>query len=377
MLRVAFLDQSGDVAGGAERTLATFLRYRPADIEPVVVLFERGAFHDELRGAGIEVRVVDVAEALVRSKRERVRAAGVLAVPAAAYAIARLLRRERIDVLYTNSMKAHFVGAVAARLAGVPCLMHFHDLVEGKALQALRLVARAGSRRRIACSRTVAEWIGLPNTAPVYGPVELEAYVDLPTRAEARRRLGVTGDEPVVAIVGRINRWKGHDRFLRIAARVVAQTPVHFLIVGSPIFRDTDFLDELKETVASLKLENSVRFISWLDDVRDAYAAIDLNVNCSSREPFGRAIPEAAAAGVATVLFDDSGAAETVLAGINGTVVPAGDEARFAAAILDAVGPGARPFDPERVRASARRFDATQIALEMATIIRATPAGRA
>ena len=130
------------MAGGAERTLAIFLKHRPPDIEPLIILFEAGSFHDELENAGLDVRIAPVSAALASAKRERLPLLGLLSVPLAAVRVARLLRKERIDVLYTNSMKAHFVGAVAARLASVPCVMHFHDIVEGNALRALRWIAR-------------------------------------------------------------------------------------------------------------------------------------------------------------------------------------------------------------------------------------------
>jgi glycosyltransferase involved in cell wall biosynthesis len=118
-------------------------------------------------------------------------------------------------------------------------------------------------------------------------------------------------------------------------------------------------------------LEESVIFVPWLDDPRLAYAALDVLCNCSTREPFGRAVVEAAACGVPTVCFDDSGAAETILDGVTGRTIPAGDEPAFAAAIVALLRDRAT-YD--RVSTAAReeavRFDAPRIASEMAAVIR-------
>jgi glycosyltransferase involved in cell wall biosynthesis len=374
-LRVAFIDQVGSVAGGAEQTLATFLEYARPGLAAHAILFEDGAFADRLRGLGVIVDVLRVPTALSASTRERVRLAGALHVPRIAFAATALLRRRRIQLVYTNSMKAHFVGAMAARAAGIPCVMHFHDILSGAGLAALRTVATFGSRERIACSEMVSRTIGVGVTSVIYGPVELAAYSNLPDRRAARERLGLPLDVPIVGIVGRINRWKGHDRFLRIAASIAAQSDAHFAIVGAPVFRDADFVPELHALADTLGLRERVTFVPWLDDVREIYAACDVNANCSTREPFGRTVVEASACGVPTVCFDDSGAAETIVDGVTGFTIHAGDEDAFAAAIMGLLtSPSERIRISEAARAAMSRFEAAHIAEQMSVVIRRSAA---
>jgi D-inositol-3-phosphate glycosyltransferase len=250
-------------------------------------------------------------------------------------------------------------------------VMHFHDIIGGAGLAALRVAATLGSRERIACSRMVARTIGVGATSVIYGPIELARYAVLPDRLAARARLGLPAHGSVVSLVGRINRWKGHDRFLQIAARVRTQVDAHFAIVGAPVFRDADFVPELQALAERLGIRERVSFIPWLDDVRDIYAASDLNVNCSTREPFGRAVVEASACGVPTICFDDSGAAEIIADGETGLTIPAGDHESFAHAI---VGMLLTPVVRERMSVAARtatgRFDATTIAAQMSAVIR-------
>ena len=178
---------------------------------------------------------------------------------------------------------------------------------------------------------------------------------------------------PVVAIVGRINRWKGHDAFLRIAKRVSERRP------GT--LRDRRRADLPRRRLSPANCNRSstnfgcairTTFVPWLDDVRKIYAATDVNVNCSLREPFGRAVTEAAACGVPTVCFDDSGAAETVIDGVSGRKVAAGDETAFADAILDYLTRSGRVWPRRKTpRVSRRsRFAAPRIAEQMAEVIR-------
>lgn len=375
--RVAFVDQAGAVAGGAERTLATLLAFMPADLKPTVILFEDGAFADELRRLPVAVELVRAPGSFATSKRERVRISAMFDTFGHALRLARRLRALHIDVVYANTMKAHFVCALAARLARVPCVMHFHDIVDGMVMHALRAAARMGSVERVACAHAVADAVGLERTTVSYGPIVLEAYRELPGRDAARELLGLPKDIPVVALVGRINRWKGHDRFMRIAAAVNRITPVHFAVIGAPIFRDADFVAELEALVRRLGLENRVSFIPWVDDVRSVFAAIDLNMNCSTREPFGRTIVEAAAAGVPSVCFDDSGASEIVADGYTGGVVPAGDESRLTLAVLEWLPRAADVQTRALVRHSATRFEARAIADQVAGVVRRAAHSRA
>jgi glycosyltransferase involved in cell wall biosynthesis len=371
-IRVAFVDQVGHTPGGAERTLATFFRFVPSDIAPVAVLFEDGPFAEELRLTGAVVEIVPAPAALAAATREGGVLGGAVRAPSLIWRVAQTLRKHRPHLVYTNSMKAHVVGGLAARFTRTPCVIHFHDLFSGAPRTMLRTVARFASNERIACSQLVADSMNVGRTHVVYGPVEVAAYDALEERHGARRRLGLPERIPVIALIGRINRWKGHDRFVRIAARVNKALPVHFAIIGAPIFRDADFVPELEALVERLGLGERVSFHPWVDDIRSVYAAIDLNANCSTREPFGRTTAEAAAAGVPTICFADSGAAETIEDGVTGRLVEPGDEAEFARAVVEMLcNRKQRAAMAEAAKAAAVRFDAPRIANEMAEVMRA------
>jgi glycosyltransferase involved in cell wall biosynthesis len=232
-------------------------------------------------------------------------------------------------------MKAHIVGSLAAKYAGLPCVNYVHDIVTGPARALLHVVSRVCAVERLTCSEAVSASLGIAHSTSVYAPIEIEAYRDLPERRAARAELGLPADDlPVVALVGRIARWKGQDRFIRLAAYVVRRTDAHFAIVGSPIFGcDADYVCELAAAVADAGLQHRVHFVPWQDDMRNVYGAIDLACNMSTREPFGRTSLEAFASSVPVVCFDDAGVCEIFGQHQGGTKVPAGDERAFADAV--------------------------------------------
>jgi glycosyltransferase involved in cell wall biosynthesis len=123
--------------------------------------------------------------------------------------------------------------------------------------------------------------------------------------------------------------------------------------------------------VDALGLKERITFLDWLDDPRLLLAAADVNVNCSTREPFGRTVIEAAAAGVPTVCFDDAGVAEFMQDGVTGTLVPAGDEERLGDAIAASVAldPAGREAAGMRAKVWSQRFTADRHAARVAEIL--------
>ena len=306
-LRVCFIDQQGNEAGGAENSLELLLTHLPPTIEPSAVLFSDGAFADRLRRHHIPVDVLALPAEFTATTREAPSLRAALHVPQASWQLAKCLRSKDLDIIYTNTIKAHIVGGLAALLSGYPTVHHFRDILHGKSRLLVSATARIVSKKRIAISERVNRCYRLPDTFVVPNPLALARYETLPERSLARRALGLPIGIPIVAIIGRINRWKGQDRFIRAAAMIASQVPSHFVVAGSPRFRDSDFLPELHSLVDSLGLRSRITFLDWLDDPTDLYASIDVNVNCSTEEPFGRTVIEAAAAGIPTVCFNDSG----------------------------------------------------------------------
>ncbi len=280
------------------------------------------------------MHVLTMPDALLESVRERPSIRGMFETPAAVVRVANLLRREQIDVVHTNTVKSHLIVAPAARLSGVGSVIHLRDMVAGPGKALLQGVGSLACDARIAISTAVARWYDIPKTTVIPNPVNLEAYAALPSRMVARAQLDIPNDGlPLVSIVGRINRWKQHDVFLRIIKTVAETKPVRCAIVGEARFRDADFIPELRELAKHLRIEHLVHFVPWQQDLTTTYAATDILCNCSIREPFGRTMIEAAAAGVPCIAFDDGGATDIIESGKNGYIVTAGDEAAFADAL--------------------------------------------
>jgi glucosyl-dolichyl phosphate glucuronosyltransferase len=143
---------------------------------------------------------------------------------------------------------------------------------------------------------------------------------------------------PLLATVGRLERYKGHHRAIEAMPGVLERQPQAVLLVvgGGPYERD------LRELAERLGVAASVRFTSTPSDKPEAMAellaAVDLVVLMSEFETHPLVALEAAAAGCRLLVADSSGLGELVRDGFaRGLPLDASTE-QIAAAILEELG---------------------------------------
>jgi len=342
--RVAFVDHCAR-RSGAELALARLLPGLTG-FEPVVVLGEDGPLADMVRDQGVEVHVL----ALGSSTREYSRAAVLpgfgalragLATVGYSWRLARLLRRLRVRLVATNSLKSALYGGVAGRLAHLPVVWHVRDRIAEDYLPAsavglVRRAARVLPRGVIANSEATLATLGLPDrTALRLGaraigdPCPSEEFA-----AGAERPAPADGGELTFGIVGRISPWKGQDVFLRAFARAFPEGGARARIVGGALFGEEAVGAELVALAHDLGLAERVVFTGHVDDVAAEYASLDVAVHASTiPEPFGQVVVEAMAAGVPVVATDAGGPAEVVTDGVDGLLFPLGDVGALSACL--------------------------------------------
>jgi glycosyltransferase involved in cell wall biosynthesis len=153
---------------------------------------------------------------------------------------------------------------------------------------------------------------------------------DAANRSEMRRELGIPIDAYVAGTVGRLSPQKGLDLLLLAARTVLAQHPeAYFVLVGSG-----ELADSLPEQAQQLGIADRVLFTGARSDVERILPAFDLFVSSSLWEGLPTAILEAMAARVPVVATRVSGTVELVEDGVTGALVPPGDAAALADAIL-------------------------------------------
>jgi glycosyltransferase involved in cell wall biosynthesis len=166
----------------------------------------------------------------------------------------------------------------------------------------------------------------------VHPGIELERFdaALLPAPREARARLGLPQDRPLVGIVGRLQHWKG----MHVLIAAMAQLPgAHCVVVGGTHDLEPGYRAQLERQIAALGLGRSVALAGMQNDVGLWMQAMDVVVHASDREPFGIVILEAMALAKPVVAGSEGGPREIIRDGVDGLLTPFGDHDALARAI--------------------------------------------
>ena len=173
----------------------------------------------------------------------------------------------------------------------------------------------------------------------VYGGIGEAALTDvshdrvLAVRAE----LGIPQDDKVVGNVAHLRSQKGHDVWLKTAARVLESIPnTSFVIVGRE--KQRGHQEELETLAARLGISDRVRFVGFRPDPYPYLAAMDVFLMTSEFEGFPIALVEAMAMGRPVVSTDVGGVGEAIGEEETGLLAAAGDDvalARHVVALLE------------------------------------------
>jgi glycosyltransferase involved in cell wall biosynthesis len=289
--------------------------------------------------------------------------------------IVAVMREFDPHIVHTHKAKAGVLGRLAAWSTCVPSIVHsFHGhLLTGyfspgkiRVIIAVERAFARGTTTLVAVGAQVrddllAAGVGRPEQYRIVAPgVVLRSP---PSREEARRSLGLSGDGPVVAFIGRLTQVKRPDRFIDAAIEVSRAFPAAvFAVVG-----EGDLLASMQARARPLGARAA--FLGWRADVETVYAASDLLVSTSDNEGMPVSLIEAATMGTPAVTTRVGSAPEVVLDGLTGLAVgpTVGELAAATKRLLGdeslryAMGAAAR-------EQAQRRFRADRLISEMADI---------
>jgi glycosyltransferase involved in cell wall biosynthesis len=154
----------------------------------------------------------------------------------------------------------------------------------------------------------------------------------------ARQSLGLNAEKVAVSI-GRLAHQKQLTCLIAAWAHVYRRLDDSWVLV---VVGDGPERPLLEASVESLGLQNVVRFVGHSSQIRDWLHAADMFVQSSSNEGLSNTMLEALATGLPVVCTDVSGAQECVNDPQTGIVVPVGDSAALAEAIVSLASDEAR-----------------------------------
>lgn len=300
--------------GGAEGQLVELALRLPAHgLAPVVYVLSRSTepYGAKLREAGIPLAVIP------GSFAQRV------------VALARALRRDRVDLVHSWLYLANPIAGAAASLGGsLPLITAARNCkVQGPLHRLGNIWAFRRSQRIVVNSPEVREFIVRRYLAPPERIRLVPNGIDLGRfRPPPQRFL----EAPLVVTAGRLVEQKNHRLFLEAAAALRAEIPsARFAIAGEGPLRP-----ELEAYCERLQLQSAVQFLGERSDIEEVFRAASLFWLTSSWEGMPNVLLEAMACGLPVVASEVSGVRMILGESPAGAVVPPGDRAGFVRASL-------------------------------------------
>ncbi|GAA5179326.1 glycosyltransferase family 4 protein [Niveibacterium umoris] len=299
----------------------------------VILLSPAGEFGERLRGAGFDWRAFPLSRSGIHPVEERL----------SMYRLLALYRKLKPDLVHHFTIKCVLYGSWAARKAHVPRVVNsitglgFALLATTWKARMIRPVVVGFYRRALVGTQVIFQNRDNRDTLAALGALSRASVHVIPgdgvdTRVFAPPTEVSSGK--TVLMMGRLLSSKGVAEYVA-AARIVRQRhpDARLLLAGAPDPGNPESIDE--HTLQQWRDEASVEFLGHRSDVVALQQHADIAVLASTQgEGMPRALLEAASCGKPMVATDVPGSRELVVDGVNGLLVPPGDPAALAAAIL-------------------------------------------
>jgi len=314
--------------GGAEVLATRLVRRLKDDFQFVFAcLDELGTLGEELRDEGFTVEVLGRRQGLDWRCVRR---------------LAAFAHDRQVDLIHAHQYTPFFYCRAPGWVGWRPPVLFtehgrfYPDLPSPKRMLFNRLFLRRSDRVVAvgeSVKRALVENEGIPaeRIEVIYNGVRLEQFaVDRDARERVRRELAIAADAPVAIQIARLDPIKDHSTALRAARRLREQLPdFQLLIVGDGPERGA-----IEALIGELDLGGCVRMLGQRSDIRELLSAADVFLLTSLSEGIPVTLIEAMCAGLPVVSTDAGGVGEVVLAEQTGMLLPIGDDAGLAAALV-------------------------------------------
>jgi glycosyltransferase involved in cell wall biosynthesis len=316
---------SGDLWAGAEVMIYQLVLGLKEfeNVEILVVLLNHGRLAEEIKSAGIEVRIVDEAS---------------LSILGLTRGILKIVKEFSPHIIHSHRYKENLLAWLVTRVVRkVRLVATQHGMPETagkkhmckdslKNLLSFYLLS-FGFQRTVAVSKEMRSLLG------IYGFSEKKLEVIhngilLSSKVVKRKSKSLR-----IGSAGRLFPVKGYDFFVEVAAKVVTMNEeVQFLLAG-----DGPEHQMLENAINRYGLQDRFTLLGFVDDMKGFYQSLDMYVNTSLHEGIPMTVLEAMGHGLPVVVPYVGGFSEIVVDGECGYLIAERDIDLFAQKILDLV----------------------------------------
>lgn len=332
-MRVANVIEEGKLGGPQVRMVrvAAALADR-ADTLVVMPRANSATFREMCEAHGVAYRTLPLTRI---TKELRPALAYVVFSPVEVVRLARLFRRERVDLVHASGGSWQYKAVIAARLAGIPSVWHLNDTqMPGWVRRLFRLVSALPAGFIFASERSRAYYGShlagrLHDVVPsAVDAARFDPAQPHPGDADIIDRLG---NAPVIGTVASISRVKGLETLIHAAAELRRTMPELRVVIMGPVHVNQQaYYQELLSLSDELGVADAIEWVGGRSDIRPILARFDVYVCSSNAESSPVSVWEAMAMAKPVVSTDVGDVSRHVIDEVNGYVVPIKDYSALA-----------------------------------------------
>ena len=346
MINILYIHQSAELYGSDKTLLYLASQIKERGFNPIVVLPSKGPLYTELEKFQIEIIIAPI----LKISRKMFSISNIISLPFQVFQsfsiINNQLKGRKIQVVHSNTL-AVLIGAFYAKKYNIKHIWHVHEIItHPKLISNLypRLV-NYFSDTVIFNSEATQDYmihkfplIRKKSKVILNGLDRLTLLNSADEILKLRKNLfNVSDHEIVIALVGRISRWKGQHLLLNSFREFEKiNTNCKLVFVGSPPPNQEFFLESLEKKIKEYGLEDKVVLIPFQNNIWKIWDSIDIAVVPSTeQEPFGLVAIEAMLASKPVIASNHGGLKEIIINKETGYLVEPNNEKALTEALLD------------------------------------------
>lgn len=230
-------------------------------------------------------------------------------------ALKKVLKEGNYKIIHSNINTLSVFSLFAAKCAGVPVrIAHSHSTTNKKEKkknlmkQILRPFSKVFATDYMCCSELAGRWLfgnkeyDKGNVYLLNNAIDLDKFkYNESLRKKKRKELGIKDNTLVIGHIGRFVAQKNHDFLIDIFNEIHKKNNNSILLLAG----QGPLMEDIKNKVKELNLEDSVKFLGQRNDANELYQAFDAFLLPSLYEGLPVVGVEAQAAGLLCYLSDD------------------------------------------------------------------------
>jgi len=324
---------SGGDTGGAKTHVFSLMSVLPKKCDIKIVCFIKGQFFDDLQNIDVDSELIEQKNRFDLSVINR---------------LCQIINEDGVDIVHAHGARANFIAANLKKKVKIPVvttvhsdyLLDFDGFYKKVLFTALNVFSLKRLDYYIAVSSNFKNMLISRGFTPnsiytVYNGMDYSKPMEYCSKEEFARRIGIEYDENLtyVGLIGRHDKVKGHDVFIKGAAKVLEKRKdVRFVIAG-----DGNGRDELVKLIDSLGIKDYVIFAGFIKDIYSFINFVDINTLTSRCESFPYVLMEGARLKKPTVSSRVGGIPDLIEDGVTGCLFESENHNELAAKILSLV----------------------------------------